>query len=149
MGDPAAEAEAVVLIDEIDLHLHPKWQRQIVENLTTVFPQLPVHRDDPFPPGRWRDVEHDRIQIIANGRCTRPRIPLASTLAECWRRSWVPTRRSRRRSRHCSRGFLRKSGRQRFEKARVLLARLVERLGEDDPEVTRVRTLLDFMEGAE
>ena len=36
--DPASEAEAVVLIDEIDLHLHPKWQRQIIHNLTTIFP---------------------------------------------------------------------------------------------------------------
>ena len=37
--DPAAKAEAVVLIDELDLHLHPKWQRQIVHNLTTAFPK--------------------------------------------------------------------------------------------------------------
>ena len=39
MDDPASEAEAVVLIDEIDLHLHPKWQRQIVRNLTVAFPR--------------------------------------------------------------------------------------------------------------
>ena len=25
--------------DEIDLHLHPKWQRQIVRNLTVAFPK--------------------------------------------------------------------------------------------------------------
>jgi hypothetical protein len=37
--DPAADAGAVVLIDEIDLHLHPKWQRQIVQNLTAAFPR--------------------------------------------------------------------------------------------------------------
>ena len=40
-------------------------------------------------------------------------------------------------------------GKQRYEKARELLAQLVIRLGEDDPEVTRIRTLLDFMEGEE
>lgn len=28
----------IVLIDEIDLHLHPKWQRMIVEKLPSVFP---------------------------------------------------------------------------------------------------------------
>ena len=38
-ADPASEAEAVVLIDELDLHLHPKWQRQIVHNLTEAFPR--------------------------------------------------------------------------------------------------------------
>jgi len=39
MSDPARKAEAVVLIDEVDLHLHPKWQRQIVANLTVAFPR--------------------------------------------------------------------------------------------------------------
>jgi len=32
------EGNGVVLIDEIDLHLHPKWQRLVVPNLLKVFP---------------------------------------------------------------------------------------------------------------
>ena len=32
------EGEGVVLIDEIDLHLHPTWQRMVVPNLRRVFP---------------------------------------------------------------------------------------------------------------
>jgi len=32
------EGEAIVLIDELDLHLHPKWQRTIVSNLKRTFP---------------------------------------------------------------------------------------------------------------
>ncbi len=39
LTDPAKDAAAVILIDEIDLHLHPKWQRQIVEQLETTFPR--------------------------------------------------------------------------------------------------------------
>lgn len=35
--DPLAEP-AVVLVDEIDLHLHPKWQRELIEFLTERFP---------------------------------------------------------------------------------------------------------------
>jgi hypothetical protein len=31
---------AVVLIDEIDLHLHPKWQRQLFEGLSAKFPNV-------------------------------------------------------------------------------------------------------------
>lgn len=30
----------VVIIDELDLSLHPKWQRRIVNTLTTIFPQV-------------------------------------------------------------------------------------------------------------
>ncbi|MDP2188804.1 MAG: AAA family ATPase [Sphingobacteriaceae bacterium] len=36
----AAEAEGIVLIDELDLHLHPKWQRTIVESFKKAFPKL-------------------------------------------------------------------------------------------------------------
>lgn len=32
------EGEGVVLVDEIDLHLHPKWQRMVIPKLTEVFP---------------------------------------------------------------------------------------------------------------
>jgi predicted ATP-binding protein involved in virulence len=30
----------VVLIDELELHLHPKWQREVVEKLRTTFPNI-------------------------------------------------------------------------------------------------------------
>ena len=44
--NPQFEAEAarltpgIVLIDEIDLHLHPRWQRRIVEDLQRTFPNI-------------------------------------------------------------------------------------------------------------
>lgn len=34
----ARQSTGVVLIDELDLHLHPKWQRVVVENLRSAFP---------------------------------------------------------------------------------------------------------------
>jgi len=36
----ALEEPAIVLIDEIDLHLHPKWQTEIIENLSNHFPNV-------------------------------------------------------------------------------------------------------------
>jgi hypothetical protein len=35
--DPLAEA-AIVLVDEVDLHLHPRWQRRITSHLGELFP---------------------------------------------------------------------------------------------------------------
>ena len=37
LADPLA-AEAIVLIDEIELHLHPSWQQRILTDLTRTFP---------------------------------------------------------------------------------------------------------------
>lgn len=44
------EEEAVILIDELDLHLHPKWQKEIVEDLKRTFPncQFIVSTHSPF-----------------------------------------------------------------------------------------------------
>jgi predicted ATP-binding protein involved in virulence len=39
-GNASAKTEGVVLIDELDLHLHPKWQRNIIENLRKAFPNI-------------------------------------------------------------------------------------------------------------
>lgn len=32
------EGDGVILIDEVDMHLHPSWQRNIIERLTATFP---------------------------------------------------------------------------------------------------------------
>ena len=44
------EEEAVILIDELDLHLHPKWQKTIVDDLKRTFPncQFIISTHSPF-----------------------------------------------------------------------------------------------------
>lgn len=39
-GDAPGVIEGVVLIDEIDLHLHPRWQRVVLDGLRKIFPRL-------------------------------------------------------------------------------------------------------------
>lgn len=40
MLDKCTEAHGVVLIDEIDLHLHPMWQKRIIADLREAFPNV-------------------------------------------------------------------------------------------------------------
>ncbi len=49
-SNPLEYTYGIVLIDEIDLHLHPKWQRQIVPKLRELFPnvQFVVTTHSPF-----------------------------------------------------------------------------------------------------
>jgi len=37
-GTAHLQRPAIVLVDEIDLHLHPRWQRAVVKQLVTLFP---------------------------------------------------------------------------------------------------------------
>lgn len=39
-ADVLRETEGVVMIDELDLHLHPTWQRHVIEDLRTIFPKI-------------------------------------------------------------------------------------------------------------
>ncbi len=147
LTDPGAEAEAVVLIDEIDLHLHPQWQRQIVRNLTTAFPRCQFIATT-HSPQIIGEVEHDRIHIMADGEVYSPThsfgVDSSRVLEEVMeadpRNSEVKDLLSR-----ASRSI----DRERFEEARELLGRLDDRLGDDDPDVTGLRTLLAFMEGGD
>jgi predicted ATP-binding protein involved in virulence len=38
--DAVKETPGIVLIDELDLHLHPNWQRRIVDDLKNTFPNI-------------------------------------------------------------------------------------------------------------
>lgn len=145
MDLPAAKAEAVVLIDEIDLHLHPKWQRQIVHNLTAAFPhcQFIATTHSPQVIG---EVEQDRIQIIAKGQVYSPTHSFGVDSSRVLEEIMEADPRAQEVKALLSQ-LSQEVGKQRFESARGLLVKLVDRLGENDPEVTRARTLLDFMEG--
>src|SRR5690606_11390320 len=61
------DTPGVVLIDEIDLHLHPKWQRSVVGDLKRIFPncQFIVTTHSPFII-QSLSVEDDLI-ILDNG----------------------------------------------------------------------------------
>lgn len=37
--DNPLHGDGIVLIDEVDMHLHPKWQRTLIKNLTETFPR--------------------------------------------------------------------------------------------------------------
>jgi predicted ATP-binding protein involved in virulence len=38
--DAARESTGVVLIDEVEMHLHPAWQQRIIDQLQSAFPKL-------------------------------------------------------------------------------------------------------------
>lgn len=38
--DAVCQTPGLVLIDEVDMHLHPEWQQIILSHLTTAFPKL-------------------------------------------------------------------------------------------------------------
>ena len=145
MENPTTEAEAVVLIDELELHLHPRWQRRIVRNLTKAFPKCQFIATT-HSPQVIGEVEHDRIHIIADGEVYSPfhsfGVDSSRVLEEIM---GTPPRTET--VNHLLSKISRMIGDDGYSEARDLLNDLTNQLGEEDPEVTRIRILLDFMTG--
>lgn len=64
--DNLSSIEGIVLIDEIDLHLHPKYQKLFVEKLTELFPKIQfiVSTHSPIPLlGVGKDIKASIINV--------------------------------------------------------------------------------------
>ena len=42
LQDKALDAPAIMLIDEVDLHLHPSWQQRVLSDLMNTFPNTQI-----------------------------------------------------------------------------------------------------------
>src|SRR5262249_50617365 len=71
LSDPVKLGEAVVLIDELDLHLHPKWQRTIVERLTKAFPSCQFIATT-HSPQIVAAVEPEQVLLLMDKKVIRP-----------------------------------------------------------------------------
>lgn len=68
MTDPL-QGEGIVMIDEVDLHLHPKWQAEIAERLIEVFPNVQFIITT-HSPQVINHVASDRIRILTPNEVT-------------------------------------------------------------------------------
>lgn len=64
------EGRGIVMIDEVDLHLHPQWQAEVTERLIKVFPNLQFIITTHSPQVINR-VATDRLRILENGEIIR------------------------------------------------------------------------------
>ena len=59
------EAEAILMIDELDLHLHPTWQQKIIPDLRKVFPNTQIIATT-HSPEIVTTVERHHVKILEN-----------------------------------------------------------------------------------
>ncbi|MCP4550772.1 MAG: AAA family ATPase, partial [Bacteroidetes bacterium] len=62
--------EGVVLIDEIELHLHPQWQREVIPALLRVFPNLQFIITT-HSPQVLSNVERDEVFILEDNNVVK------------------------------------------------------------------------------
>lgn len=147
LDKPTTQAGAIILIDEVDLHLHPRLQREVVHALTTTFPKCQFIATT-HSPQVISEVPHDRVQIMTPEGVYSPDhsygIDSSRVLEEIMDVAARPKAIEEK-----LQEIAQLSHPETLGQARKALSELAEKLelGENDPEITRLRTLLDFMGG--
>ena len=72
-ADAPTRVEGVVLIDELDLHLHPRWQREALPRLREAFPRLQFIIST-HSPQVLSSAENRHARWLVNGRIEEPNV---------------------------------------------------------------------------
>jgi predicted ATP-binding protein involved in virulence len=139
------ETPGIVLIDELDVHLHPSWQRKVVHDLRNTFRKIQFVCTT-HSPQIFGELEPENIQVC-NLRTQEWRHPDRSLGMDSNR---ILTEEMGAKDRNVEETqLLHELGlaidSEEFPRAQELLNKVISRLGEDDPEVTRARTLMAFL----
>lgn len=149
--NPIAEGVGLVLIDEIELHLHPKWQRDVLQRLRNIFKacQLVVTTHSPLVLGevparcvRFLEFVDGKVGVTVPAEAYG--MDANRILQEFM---GAPVR-----NRHVDgqlKALFELIDQERFDEARAAITDLERKLGEDEPELTRASSLIRFLEGAE
>ena len=150
-GQPGADdpmqvlerSPGVVLIDELDVHLHPRWQRRVATDLKRIFKNVQFVCTS-HSPQVIGEVMPDEVRMLEGGEVTTPTrtfgIDSDRVLDELMDGS------SRNKETKGKLGELAAAiNREDFEQSEQLLKEVETTLGENDPEVTHYRTLISFL----
>ncbi len=139
------KSPGLVLIDELDVHLHPKWQRRVAADLKATFPliQFVCTSRSPQVIG---EVQAEEVRLLdAEGRVSTPPrsfgIDSSRVLEEVMEakpRNEVVAGQLK--------DLFTAIDQENFGAARNLLPGIERQIGPDDPEITRARTLMAFLE---
>ncbi len=134
----------LVLIDEIDVHLHPKWQRQIVEDLRTTFPSIQFICNT-HSPIVISEVPAECIRSLKAEAATTPANALGLDANRVLDEVMNVPERNKEVSETLHTVFQLIDD-EDFDQARQTITKLSEQVGELDPELTRARGLIKFLE---
>lgn len=146
---PLTDGKAIVLIDEIELHLHPKWQRMVVRKLREVFPacQFIITTHSPMVLG---EVKAESIRFLNTDEhnrvvCSVPSESYGLDANRILQEHMGAAIRNKDIEQQLQQLFLLIDD-EKFDTAKDRIRSLSKALGEYEPELTRANTLIEFLE---
>ncbi len=149
--NPVRDGVALVLIDEIELHLHPKWQRGVLAHLKSLFKscQFIVTTHSPLVLGevparcvRYLEMSEGKVNCFETDAALGLDV---NGILENLMEAPVRTLQYEKHLRYLAVAV----EQEEFYKANRRIARLQKILGEHDPDLIRARTLMHFLQDDE
>ncbi|NJN13367.1 MAG: AAA family ATPase [Richelia sp. RM2_1_2] len=136
--------EGIVLIDEIDLHLHPQWQRSVIPSLTQTFPncQFIVTTHSPQV---LSEVKRENVFIIENYQIVENTPHTYGKDSNSILYELMDVKERPETVQNQINNCLRLIDNGQIETAKSALNELSNLLGENDSEVVRANTLIGFL----
>ena len=144
-ADAPERVEGVVLIDELDLHLHPRWQRVALPRLRAAFPRLQfvvtTHSAQVLS-----SAENRQVRRLVDGRLQEGRVFVEGRDTNAILREHMNTEDRDREGARELRTLHELIDQGRREEAEALYKKLFARWGDLDPDLIEARVLLDLEE---
>lgn len=146
-SDPISQGQGIVLIDEIELHLHPQWQRKALRRLSSTFKNCQFIATT-HSPQVLGEVEHKCVRIleleddkIINWRPDRTFGMDANHVLE--ELMGVPALNEGIKQQVHDLAQLIDDG--HYDRAYKAMDKMASRIGDDHPELLRLRSLIAFL----
>jgi predicted ATP-binding protein involved in virulence len=137
------ETPGVVLIDELDVHLHPKWQRRVATDLKETFPGIQFICTS-HSPQVIGELTPEEIRILEDGIVSTPARSFGIDSDRLLDEMMDGASRNKEVQEKLSE-LAKAIDLEDFPKSERLLDEVKNMLGEQDPEVTHYRTLMSFL----
>jgi predicted ATP-binding protein involved in virulence len=141
------QSEGIVLLDEVELHLHPSWQRVVLARLTKTFPNCQFIATT-HSPQVLSEVPNDAVVLVDNFQFVHPGAPTAGRDSNAILEEVMGTSERPDEQRAKIKSISALLDADRYDEARAQLDELAKQLTERDREVVGLRTMLHFLEGA-
>lgn len=135
------QTPGVVLIDEVDLHLHPKWQQRILRDLTTIFPKIQFIVTT-HAPAVVNAVDSGSLLLLDGQRVYYPRNQTFGRDANSILREVMGTPERPEEIQRMFSAFHQLLTDERLVEAEKKLDEIEARIGPNDPDVTAARVAL-------
>lgn len=137
------ETSGIVLIDEIDLHLHPEWQQTILQDLQSIFPKVQFLVTS-HAPAVINSVKREHVRILDGGCIYMPVEQTYGRDANSILREVMQVEERPAEVQQLLSEFYKSIDQENMEEAERILRQIENVVGSTDPEVNGAQVTLDF-----